>query len=152
MTQHGNTFLHPTNDIELVWADFPNDDHGRFFIPAAERTWPISMEHRARLALAHEPKASASPDGFRLATCVVPNCKNPMVAMWHLWLKWFSVTNQTTYIKEIHMCHKCATDIYGAPTPNDPVGLLQMLTTNCPGEAACPHSECRAGGCRLALR
>ena len=87
-------------------------------------TWPIPMEERARLALLHEPAASSSPDGFRLATCVV--CERPMVAMWHLWLNYMearSVTashpaHDTKYVKEIHMCHKCATDIYGAPEPD----------------------------------
>ena len=54
-------------------------------------------------------EASSSPDGFRLATCVV--CKRPMVAMWHLWLDAGGLK------KEIHMCHKCATDEYGAPIP-----------------------------------
>jgi hypothetical protein len=34
-----------------------------------------------------------------------------MVAMWHLWLDAGGLK------KEIHMCHACATDIYGAPTP-----------------------------------
>jgi len=74
--------------------------------------WPLSQNERARLALQHEPEASSSPDGFRLATCVVPGCKRPMVAMWHLWL------NAGGLKKEIHMCHACATDIYGAPTPD----------------------------------
>ncbi len=86
--------------------------------------WPIPMDERARLALLHEPKASSSPDGFRLATCVV--CERPMVAMWHLWCN-FSYEREypgrsperqyVNFVKEIHMCHKCATDIYGAPTP-----------------------------------
>jgi hypothetical protein len=67
------------------------------------------MAERERLALLHEPEASSSPDGFRLATCVV--CKRPMVAMWHLWLDAGGLK------KEIHMCHKCATDEYGAPIP-----------------------------------
>jgi hypothetical protein len=74
-------------------------------------TWPLTQAERARLALAHEPEASASPDGFRLATCVVPECKRPMVSMWHLWLDAGGLK------KEIHMCHECATDIYGAPIP-----------------------------------
>jgi len=99
-----------------------------FWVDRSEMHWPISMEERARLALLHEPEASASPDGFRLATCVVPTCKRPMVAMWHLWLDYTearSVTggsildaHDTRYVKEIHMCHACATDIYGAPTPD----------------------------------
>lgn len=76
------------------------------------KTWPIPMWERIRLVLAHEPEASASPDGFRLATCVVPECKRPMVAMWHLWV------NGGGLRKEAHMCHACATDIYGAPTPD----------------------------------
>lgn len=81
-------------------------------VPERSVTWPIPMEERARLALAHEPEASSSPDGFRLATCVVPECKRPMVSMWHLWLDAGGLK------KEIHMCHKCATDLYGAPDPH----------------------------------
>jgi hypothetical protein len=44
-----------------------------------------------------------------------------MVAMWHLWLNWTEeeFRGWTQYVKEIHMCHACATDIYGAPTPTD---------------------------------
>ena len=76
-----------------------------------ERRWPIPMVTRARLALAHEPEASSSPDGYRLATCVVPWCKREMVSMWHLWLDASGIK------KEIHMCHQCATDFFGAPTP-----------------------------------
>lgn len=72
-------------------------------------TWPIPMRERARLALLHEPAASSSPDGFRLATCVC--CGRPMVSMWHLWLDAGGLK------KEIHMCHACATDVYGAPVP-----------------------------------
>jgi hypothetical protein len=72
-------------------------------------TWPLTQEERARLALAHEPEASASPDGYRRATCVV--CSDPMTAMWHLWLDAGGLK------KEIHMCARCATDVYGAPTP-----------------------------------
>jgi len=71
--------------------------------------WPLSQFELARLANLHEPKASSSPPGFRLATCVV--CERPMVSMWHLWLADGGLK------KEIHMCHACATDVYGAPTP-----------------------------------
>jgi hypothetical protein len=90
-------------------------------VPEGSLVWPIPMEERARLALLHEPEASASPDGFRLATCVV--CEKPMVAMWHLWLDWTEVASprfpyDVKIVKEIHMCHACATDIYGAPTPD----------------------------------
>lgn len=81
----------------------------------ADLTWPIPMRERVRLALAHEPKASDSPDGFRLATCVV--CERPMVAMWHLWVK--HVTLEFSFVKEIHMCHACATDVYGGPIPEN---------------------------------
>lgn len=73
--------------------------------------WPIPMEQRARLALTHEPSASESPDSFRLATCVC--CERTMVAMWHLWL------DAEGLKKEIHMCHRCATDFYGAPFPDN---------------------------------
>lgn len=79
-------------------------------------TWPLSTEERLSLAAAHEPEASASPDGFRLATCVVPTCKRPMVAMWHLWVDAL-LPDGRRIVKELHMCHACATDIYGAPTP-----------------------------------
>lgn len=96
-----------------------------FWVETEERKWPISREERARLAFLHEPEASASPDGFRLATCVVPMCKRPMVAMWHLWVDWTEIPAMTAsagqpptrIVKEIHMCHACATDIYGAPHP-----------------------------------
>lgn len=98
-------------DLMLRWDDFPEDSHGMMMIFVHERKWPIPENTRARLALAHEPKASSSPDGFRLATCVMPNCKRPMVAMWHLWLDAGGLK------KEIHMCHQCATDYFGAPTP-----------------------------------
>lgn len=70
-------------------------------------SWPIPMEERARLALLHEPAASSSPDGYRRATCVV--CSDPMVEMWHLWL------DDGGLKKEIHMCARCATEVYGAP-------------------------------------
>ena len=83
-----------------------------------ERRWPISMQERLRLAAAHEQgehKASMSADGFRLATCVV--CSEPMVAMWHLWVR--GPMDGDFLIKEIHMCHRCATDIYGAPIPEN---------------------------------
>ena len=76
------------------------------------KTWPVPMWERLRLFWSHEPEASASPDGFRLATCVV--CTRPMVAMWHLWVEGYGVK------KELHLCHACATDIYGAPyAPDD---------------------------------
>lgn len=75
----------------------------------AGQRWPMPMWERARLALVHEPKASNSPDSYRLATCVV--CERPMVAMHHLWL------DDGGLKKEIHLCHVCATDRYGAPTP-----------------------------------
>ena len=74
--------------------------------------WPIPLRERLRLAMYWETgpyPASASADGFRLATCVV--CAKPMVAMWHLWVVGASIK------KEIHMCHACATDVYGAPEP-----------------------------------
>lgn len=84
-----------------------------------DKTWPLTFRTRTRLAMAHEPKASSSPDGFRLATCVV--CERPMVAMWHLWVNFKEVRIpdlvETNMVKEIHMCHACATDIFGAPTP-----------------------------------
>ena len=91
-------------------------------------TWPLTAEERLRLAWLHEqknPPASETPDGYRLATCVV--CERPMVAMWHLWVRasyerpYPGRTPEIQYvnfIKEIHMCHACATDIYGAPTPD----------------------------------
>ena len=96
------------------------------------KRWPIPMEERARLALAHEPEASASPDGYRLATCVVPECKRPMVAMWHLWLDWTEIASpkypyDTRIVKEIHMCHQCATDLYGAPHPDFPADLWNAM-------------------------
>ena len=72
--------------------------------------WPLPQRERLRLAMHWEIgpyPASSSPDGFRLATCVV--CARPMVAMWHLWVIGASIK------KEIHMCAFCATDIYGAP-------------------------------------
>ena len=93
-------------------------------LAGGDLTWPLTTEERLRLAQTHEPKASESEDGFRLATCVV--CERPMVAMWHLWV---SASYQREYagrqpemqyvnfIKEIHMCHACATDYYGAPIP-----------------------------------
>lgn len=93
----------------LAWKGAMTGWHSLSASPAY--VWPIPMAERARLALQHEPEASSSPDGFRLATCVVPGCKRPMVAMWHLWLDAGGLK------KEIHMCHACATDIYGAPTP-----------------------------------
>lgn len=79
-------------------------------------TWPIPQHERLRLAALHERgthPASMTADGFRLATCVV--CKAPMVAMWHLWVR--GMLDGSHFIKEIHMCHRCATDVYGAPTP-----------------------------------
>lgn len=79
--------------------------------------WPLPPRERLRLAALHEVgehPASRSPDGYRLATCVV--CTKPMVAMWHLWVRGY-VPNGGLMVKEIHMCHACATDIYGAPTP-----------------------------------
>ena len=97
----------------LVWHDFGADSHGQFLLREQERRWPISQVTRARLALVHEPEASSSPDGFRLATCVMPNCKRPMVAMWHLWLDAGGLK------KEIHMCHACASDVFGAPYAPD---------------------------------
>jgi len=78
--------------------------------------WPIPKRERLRLAALHEVgehPASRSVDGYRLATCVV--CTRPMVAMWHLWVR--GPLDGGLLIKEIHMCHLCATDIYGAPTP-----------------------------------
>lgn len=77
-------------------------------------TWPLTTEERLRLAASHEPAASASPDGYRLATCVV--CERPMVSMWHCWVDG-ELPDGRILVKEIHMCHACATDIYGAPTP-----------------------------------
>lgn len=79
----------------------------------SDLVWPIPLRERARLALTHEPQASSSPDGYRLATCVL--CERPMVSMWHLWLR--AVIHGLIYVKEIHMCHACATDWYGAPGP-----------------------------------
>lgn len=89
----------------------PGRKGGMWWLYAKERQWPISQATRARLALWHEPEASSSPDGFRLATCVMPVCQRPMVAMWHLWLDAGGLK------KEIHMCAQCATDYFGAPTP-----------------------------------
>jgi len=93
-------------------AGDPLMDISHLFRNSPGRQWPLSQEMLAALANAHEPEASASPPGFRLATCVVPSCKRPMVAMWHLWL------HEGGFKKEIHMCHACATDLYGAPTPD----------------------------------
>lgn len=93
----------------------------------ADLVWPIPMREINRLARTHEPAASQSPPGFRLATCVL--CERPMVAMWHLWMDWVEVEVprmvERHLIKEIHMCHACATDWYGAPTP-DGWGLQRM--------------------------
>jgi hypothetical protein len=91
--------------------------------------WPIPQRERMRLAALHERgahPASASPDGFRLATCVV--CERPMVAMWHLWVNFVHRDDHGypfRFIKEIHMCHKCATDIYGAPIPDVATGTFR---------------------------
>ncbi len=85
-------------------------------------TWPLTIRDRELLFMAHQPEASRSPDGFRLATCVL--CSRPMVAMWHLWIDREIVTFpdyiKTVVVKELHMCHKCATDEFGAPTPDNP--------------------------------
>lgn len=62
----------------------------------------ISQEELLALANKHEPEASASPPGFRKATCV--KCGEPMVEMWHLWL------NEGGFKKEIHMCENCGKD------------------------------------------
>jgi len=94
----------------LVWKNAMTGWHGLSASPIY--SWPISQHERARLANLHEPQASSSPDGFRAATCVVPGCKREMTQMWHLWL------NAGGLKKEIHMCHRCATDIYGAPVPD----------------------------------
>ncbi len=85
--------------------------------------WPVPVRERERLFLDHEQgpnPASQSPDGFRLATCVV--CERPMVSMWHLWVNREIVElpamAKTVVVKELHMCHQCATDDYGAPEPD----------------------------------
>lgn len=62
----------------------------------------ISQEELLELANKHEPEASASPPGFRQATCV--KCGEPMVEMWHLWL------HTGGFKKEIHMCGDCGKD------------------------------------------
>lgn len=80
----------------------------------------ITQEELVRLANLHEPEASASPPGFRLATCVV--CKRPMVAMYHLWL------NEGGFKKEIHCCCDCARDYGIAPSDEEVAKLEQELT------------------------
>jgi hypothetical protein len=72
----------------------------------------LSTTERLRLAAAHEPKASASPDGFRLASCVVSEA--PMIEMRHLWVD-ADLPDGRRLVKEIHLCARCATDVYGAP-------------------------------------
>lgn len=59
----------------------------------------ISQRELLELANKHEPEASASPPGYRQATCV--KCGKPMIYMWHLWL------NVGGFKKEIHMCFEC---------------------------------------------
>lgn len=59
----------------------------------------ITQKELLALANQHEPRASASPPGFRMATCV--KCSKPMIYMWHLWL------NIGGFKKEIHMCEEC---------------------------------------------
>ena len=62
----------------------------------------ISQEELLELANKHEPEASASPPGYRKATCV--KCGAEMVEMWHLWL------HTGGFKKEIHMCGDCGKD------------------------------------------
>ena len=52
------------------------------------------------LAELHEPKASASPQSFRRATCVA--CGRQLLGrMWHCWL------HEGLFKKEIHLCDPC---------------------------------------------
>lgn len=51
------------------------------------------------LAERWEPEASASPPGFRRATCVI--CGRPMESMWHLWI------HEGGFKKELHACKEC---------------------------------------------
>lgn len=74
--------------------------HGVRRRPAARLL--ISQDELVELANRHEPAASASPPGFRKATCV--KCGRKMVRMWHLWL------HDGGFKKEIHMCKRCGKD------------------------------------------